>query len=104
MDRSPWDNVTSYHKGNKKVRNELEAALSFRRRIQALFCECPGNLLLATPDLLRIRSLAIKYSSIVLCDDSVVTAINIDVLPVVDIVLTSLTKTFSAACNVTAGR
>ena len=104
MERCAWDRITFYHKGSAEELDELDAALASGQRIQAVFCECPGNLLLASPDLLRIHALAAKYHFVVVCDDSVSTAVNTDLLPFVDIVVTSLTKMFSGGCNVTAGR
>jgi hypothetical protein len=54
-------------------------------------------------DLPRIHALASNYN-IVGCDDSVSTPVNTDLVPFVDIVVTSLTKMFSGGCNVSAGR
>jgi cystathionine gamma-synthase len=48
--------------------DELEASLVAGKRIQALFCELPGNPLLITPDLHRIRELADKYNFVVACE------------------------------------
>lgn len=73
-------------------------------RIACLFCEIPSNPLCATPDLHRIRKLADQYNFIVVCDETIGTYINVDVLPFVDVVITSLTKAFSGACNVMGGR
>ena len=59
--------------------------------------------MLRTPDIRRIRTLADKYDFIVVCDDTVGTFVNVDILAEVDILCTSLTKMFSGACNVMGG-
>lgn len=51
----------------------------------------------------RLRTLADKYDFILVCDDTVGTFVNVDVLSQVDILCTSLTKMFSGACNVMGG-
>ena len=72
--------------------------------IACLFCEIPSNPLCTTPDLHRIRKLADQYSFVVICDETIGTFVNVDVLPYVDVIVTSLTKIFSGACNVMGGR
>lgn len=64
----------------------------------------PCNSLLETPNLERIRVLADEYGFIVACDETLGTFVNIDLLPYVDILMTSLTKIFSGASNVMGGR
>lgn len=71
--------------------------------ITALFCECPSNPLLKTPNLKRIRELADKYDFAVVIDETVGNFVNIHVLPYADIVASSLTKVFSGDSNVMAG-
>jgi cystathionine gamma-synthase len=68
-----------------------------------LFCEFPGNPLLASPDLGRIHELSRKHDFPVLVDDTLGALINVDVLPVADLVSCSLTKFFSGAGDVIAG-
>ncbi|KAF7592863.1 hypothetical protein BBP40_012342 [Aspergillus hancockii] len=58
---------------------------------------------LRTPDLQRIHALAAQYNFIVAVDDTLGTFVNIDVLPYVDVIITSLTKIFSGMCNVMGG-
>lgn len=84
--------------------DELEATLKSGQRIRVLFCEVPCNPLLETPNLGRIRALADEYGFIVACDETLGTFVNIDLLPYVDILMTSLTKIFSGASNVMGGR
>ena len=83
--------------------DEFESQLKAGFRIRALFCEFPGNPLLRTPDIVRLRLLANTYGFLIVCDDTVGTFINVDVLPLVDVVVTSLTKMFSGGCNVMGG-
>jgi cystathionine gamma-synthase len=68
-----------------------------------LFCEFPGNPLLASPDLGRIQSLARKHDFPVLVDDTLGALVNVDVLPAADLVSCSLTKFFSGGGDVMAG-
>ena len=70
----------------------------------ALFCEFPGNPLLKTPNLLRIRSLADQFDFAVVVDETIGNFINVHVLPYADIVVSSLTKVFTGECNVMGGR
>lgn len=73
------------------------------RTIQAVWCECASNPLLQTADLERLRRLADRYGFLVLVDDTIGNAANIDVLGVADAVVTSLTKSFSGGADVMGG-
>lgn len=64
----------------------------------------PSNIKLISPNIHRIRLLAEKHGFIVVCDETTGNFVNLDILPYVDIVLSSLTKMFSGASNVTGGR
>lgn len=75
-----------------------------KKSLQAIWCECPSNPLLWTPDLQRVRELADQYDLAVVVDDTIGSSANVDVLNVADIVVTSLTKSFSGFANVLAGR
>ena len=69
-----------------------------------LFCEFPGNPLLASPDLgADRRVVADKHDFPVLVDDTLGALMNVDVLPAADVVSCSLTKFFSGAGDVIAG-
>ncbi|TDZ33449.1 Cystathionine gamma-synthase [Colletotrichum spinosum] len=83
--------------------DHLESRLRAGERFLALFCEFPGNPLLACPNLKRIRRLADQYDFAVVVDDTIGTSVNVSVLPYVDVIATSLTKFFSGKCNVTGG-
>lgn len=56
-----------------------------------------------TPDLDRIRALADKYGFLVIVDDTIGTAANVDVLDVADIVVTSLSKSFNGRADAMGG-
>ncbi|KAF5019015.1 hypothetical protein F66182_8989 [Fusarium sp. NRRL 66182] len=83
--------------------DDLEARLKNGERFLGLFCEFPGNPLLSCPDLTRIRKLADEYDFAVVVDETIGTFANINVLPVADVVVSSLTKIFSGDSNVMGG-
>ncbi|UKZ76053.1 hypothetical protein TrVFT333_003749 [Trichoderma virens FT-333] len=83
--------------------DELERLLKDGQRFLALFCEFPGNPLLACPDLKRIRKLADEFNFAVVIDETIGTFANVNVLHYADIVVSSLTKIFSGDSNVMGG-
>lgn len=83
--------------------DDLERRLDSGERYLALFCEFPGNPLLKSPDLKRIRSLADKYDFGVIIDETIGNWLNVHVLPYADVVVSSLTKIFSGDSNVMGG-
>ncbi|PNY29582.1 Cystathionine gamma-synthase [Tolypocladium capitatum] len=83
--------------------DDLERLLRSGQRFLGLFCEFPGNPLLICPDLGRIRKLADEFDFAVVVDETIGTFANINVLPVADIVVSSLTKIFSGDSNVMGG-
>lgn len=99
-----FERFTFHSQGTSQELDQLELSLASGRQIALLFCEIPSNPLCETPDLDRIRSLADRYHFIVVCDETIGTFINVDVLLHVDVIITSLTKIFSGACNVMGGR
>ncbi|GMG12840.1 unnamed protein product [Aspergillus oryzae] len=101
--RDTWAECLSYKYGTEEELDRLEALLQSGQQIRALFCELPSNITLASPNLCRIRALADIYGFVVACDDTVAGYVNIDALPYVDVMMSSLTKTFSGASNVTGG-
>nr|KMM72482.1 cystathionine gamma-synthase [Coccidioides posadasii RMSCC 3488] len=100
---SGYERFTFYSQGTSEELDQLESSLQAGHRIASFFCEIPSNPLCATPDLCRIRRLADKYHFAVICDDTIGTFINVDVLPYADVIITSLTKLFSGGCNVMGG-
>jgi cystathionine gamma-synthase len=100
---SGYERFTFYSQGTSEELDQLESSLRAGHRIACLFCEVPSNPLCATPDLCRIQRLADQYHFAIICDETIGTFINVDVLPYVDVIITSLTKMFSGACNVMGG-
>ena len=78
--------------------------MSGGERFLALFCEFPGNPLLKSPNLERIKALADRFDFAVVVDETVGNIINVNVLPNADVVVSSLTKVFSGDSNVMGGR
>lgn len=90
--------------GDDEALDQLEAQLeSGEIDIMALFCECPSNPLLKTPNLKRIRQLADKFDFGIVVDETVGNFLNISVMPYADMVVSSLTKVFSGDSNVMGG-
>ncbi|KAG8216801.1 pyridoxal phosphate-dependent transferase [Butyriboletus roseoflavus] len=71
--------------------------------ILALFTEFPSNPLLRSPDIPRLRALADTYDFLLVVDDTIGNFVNVEVLPYVDIIATSLSKIFSGDGNVMGG-
>lgn len=92
-----------YGHGNSGDLDDLERRLESGERFLSLFCECPGNPLLRTPDLQRIRTLADKYDFAVVIDETIGNFLNVHVLPYADVLVSSLTKIFSGDSNVMGG-
>ncbi|PNP82834.1 hypothetical protein FNYG_04065 [Fusarium nygamai] len=103
--RGQWKEVIPFRLGREEDLDELTRMLNPNdKSIYAVFCELPSNIKLTSPNLERIRSLAKDHGLIVVCDETVGNFVNIDLVPYVDIITTSLTKMFSGAANVTGGR
>ncbi|KAJ5930744.1 hypothetical protein N7466_006237 [Penicillium verhagenii] len=92
-----------YGHGSSEDLDDLQARLEKGERFLGLFTEAPGNPLLKTPDLVRIRALADQYDFAVVVDETISNFLNINVLPYADIVASSLTKIFSGDSNVMGG-
>jgi cystathionine gamma-synthase len=92
-----------YGFGSAEELDDLERRLEGGERFLALFTEFPGNPLLRSPDLERIRKLADKYDFCVVVDETIGNFINVNVLPYADVVVSSLTKVFSGDSNVMGG-
>lgn len=96
--------VLFYGHGSSEDLDDLETRLEKGERFLSLFCEFPGNPLLKSPDLQRIRALADRYNFFVVVDETVGTMLNVNVLPYADVAVSSLTKIFSGDANVMGGR
>lgn len=92
-----------YGFGSSEDLDDLEKRLESGETYLALFTEFPGNPLLKSPDLRRIRELADKYDFVVVIDETVGNFLNVNVLPYADVVVSSLTKVFSGDSNVMGG-
>ncbi|PYI19334.1 cystathionine gamma-synthase [Aspergillus japonicus CBS 114.51] len=92
-----------YGHGSSDELDDLEARLQAGERYLAFFCEFPGNPMLKSPDLRRIRQLADKYDFAVVVDETIGNSVNVQLLPHADVVVNSLTKVFSGDCNVMGG-
>lgn len=92
-----------YGHGSSEDLDDLEARLKNGEQFLGLFTEAPGNPLLKTPDLVRIRALADQYGFAVVVDETISNFLNINVLRYADIVVSSLTKIFSGDSNVMGG-
>lgn len=73
------------------------------RKVQALYVEFPSNPVLVCSPLARLRALADKYEFVLVVDDTVGSFCNVDLLSVADVVVSSLTKSFSGYADVMAG-
>lgn len=72
--------------------------------ILALVTEFPGNPLLRSANLPRLRALADRYDFLIIIDETIGNAVNVEVLPYADVVVSSLSKIFSGVANVMGGR
>jgi cystathionine gamma-synthase len=79
------------------------AQLLAGEEIAGIFCEFPSNPLLNTPDLPALHEMAKAHGVPVVVDDTIGTFFNVDVLPHVDFIATSLTKAISGEGDVMAG-
>jgi cystathionine gamma-synthase len=92
-----------YGNGSAEELDDLEQRLKEGERYLAIFCEFPGNPLLKSPDLKRIKAMGETYGFAVVVDETIGNFINVHVLPYCDIVVSSLTKVFTGECNVMGG-
>ncbi|KAG6011005.1 hypothetical protein E4U21_000036 [Claviceps maximensis] len=72
-------------------------------RIHALYMEFPGNPLLQSTDLNRLRDLSRKFDFYLVIDDTLSTSVNLILSPFCDLICTSLSKMFSGGGNVMGG-
>ncbi|KAG9237973.1 pyridoxal phosphate-dependent transferase [Amylocarpus encephaloides] len=80
----------------------LESEKNDGRKVQAIWFEFPSNPSLTVPNLSRLRDLADTYGCYLIADDTIGSFCNIDLLGPsgADIVVTSLTKSFSGYADV----
>ncbi|KAF2499867.1 cystathionine gamma-synthase, converts cysteine into cystathionine [Lophium mytilinum] len=80
----------------KYLKSEKDAG----RFVQAVWSEFPSNPALTVPDLVRLRTLADEYGFILAVDDTIASFCNVDLLSTADVLVSSLTKSFSGYANV----
>lgn len=97
-----------YGLGTPEELDELENYLAQdsreRETPRAVWCECASNPLLRTVDFDRLRRLANHHKFLIVVDETIGSFANVDMLGVADIIVTSLTKSFSGFADVMGGR
>ncbi|TWU76944.1 hypothetical protein ED733_007089 [Metarhizium rileyi] len=81
----------------------LQGQKSEGRGATFVIVEAPGNPTLDTPDLPRLKQLSEKYGFVLILDDTLSSFGNLDILAQGDLLLTSLTKSFSGRSDVLGG-
>ena len=76
---------------------------SKRKPISAIYCECPSNPMLETPDPELLSRISAEMNSILVIDDTIASSINVDPSPYADVVTTSLSKWFNGFGDLLAG-
>jgi cystathionine gamma-synthase len=89
--------------GLDEMETWLEAETKEGKKVSFIIVEFPGNPTLESTDLPRLKKLSEKYGFVLIVDDTLSGFGNVDVLPYSDVVLTSLTKTFSGRADVLGG-
>lgn len=82
----------------------LEESAAAGTPVRALWCEFPSNPLLRSPPLVKLRELAEKYGFVIVVDETIGSFANVEVLPLADVIVSSLSKVFSGETNVLGGR
>jgi cystathionine gamma-synthase len=91
-----------YPLGNREELQRLETLLG-SETIAGLFCEFPSNPMLVSPDLAGLSRLARAHRFPLVVDDTIATWANVDLRSAADVVVTSLTKSFTGRGDVMAG-
>lgn len=99
----PVERACSFFPRGTEADIDEVARLAASESLLGLFVELPGNPLLGSPNVARLSDLALRHDFPLLIDDTLAACVNLDTLPVADVVATSLTKYFSGAGNVLAG-
>ncbi|KAF4455468.1 hypothetical protein F53441_2258 [Fusarium austroafricanum] len=89
--------------GLSAFENWLKQEKEDGRPVSYAYVEVPGNPTLESPDTCRLKRLSEEYGFFLIIDDTVSGFANIDVLSHSDILLSSLTKSFSGYANVMGG-
>lgn len=99
----PAERACSFFPHGTEADIDEVARLAATEKLLGLFVELPGNPLLGSPNVSRLSELSLRHDFPLLIDDTLAACVNLDTLPVADVVATSLTKYFSGAGNVLAG-
>lgn len=99
----PVERACSFFPRGTEADIDEVARLAASEKLLGLFVELPGNPLLGSPNVARLSELSLRHDFPLLIDDTLAACVNLDTLPVADVVATSLTKYFSGAGNVLAG-
>jgi cystathionine gamma-synthase len=99
----PVDKACSFFPRGTETDIDEVARLAASEKLLGLFVELPGNPLLGSPNVARLSELSLQHDFPLLIDDTLAACVNLDTLPLADVVATSLTKYFSGAGNVLAG-
>lgn len=96
-----------FGKGDGEELKQLEEfctrEASAGRQVQAVWLEFPTNPNLRCANLTRLRALADKFGFILVVDDTIASFCNVDLLGIADVLITSLTKSFSGYSDVMGG-
>jgi cystathionine gamma-synthase len=99
----PVEQACSFFPRGTEADIDEVARLAASEKLLGLFVELPGNPLLGSPNVARLSELSLRHDFPLLIDDTLAACVNLDTLPLADVVATSLTKYFSGAGNVLAG-
>ena len=91
-----------FPKGEPSDLDAIEAIVS-QETISCVMTEFPGNALLRSVDILKLSRILRQYDVPLIVDDTVSTFVNTRLLPHADILLSSLTKSFSGVGDVMGG-
>ncbi len=92
----------TFSKGDADDAKKLEELLK-KEKILGIFSELPGDPLLKTIDLERLKILSRKYTTPIIIDDTLGTYQNFKALNFADVTVASLSKFFSGSGDVTGG-
>lgn len=71
--------------------------------VSGLLCEFPSNPVLTSADLTKVREISLRNHFPIVIDDTISTWTNVDLMPVADAIVTSLTKWFTGRGDVMGG-
>ncbi|CAE6451286.1 unnamed protein product [Rhizoctonia solani] len=91
-----------FARGQEDDINELISILQ-TESISVLYTEFPSNPLLRSTDLPRLRELADKHDFLIAVDETIGNFAGVQVLPYVDMIVSSLSKVFSGSANALGG-